>query len=112
MSEQGATAPADVAWWRWPVVMLLAGVVLLVVSIVACGTMVSWVEEVGLSWQAAMTLVCVGVFVGHMLAMVGLLLVCGDGDKAVDPLDGVREELAGLRQEMAALRVHLEGHQS
>ena len=109
MTEQEVTVQAADEGRRWPVAVLLVGVVVYLGSIVGLSTTQTWVDVAGLSWSTVTTVFLLSTGVGLALAMLGWNVWYGATDDEPDPLAGIERELTGLRQEMAALRGKLAG---
>ena len=93
----------------WPVVVLLAGLVVYLGSIVGLFRTQTWVDASGLSWSTVSTVLLISASVGLALMKFGFSVRRTAADDELDPLAGIERELAGLRQEVAALRGQLEG---
>ena len=92
----------------WPVIVLLAGVIVYLISLIGSFTSHYWVDNYGLSWGLLMHVVIVGMGAGLVLALFGFEAWHGSADDKPDPLTRIEREIAALREEVAALRTRLE----
>ena len=92
----------------WPVVVLLAGLMVYLGSIAGLSTIQTWVDVAELSWSTVTTVLLLSSGVGLALTALGWNVWRGETNDKPDPLAGIERELAGLRQEVAALRGQLE----
>lgn len=108
MSEQEVKVQGAGEKRLWPVIMLVAGLIVWLISMVGSFTSQFWVEHYGLSWGSLSAVVVMGIGAGTVLILYGWHVWWGPAEDKPDPLGGIERELAGLRQEVAALRVRLE----
>lgn len=108
MSEQEVKAQEADEERLWPVVALVAGLIVYLISMVGSFTSQFWAEYYGLPWSPVSAVVVMGLVAGAVLTLYGWHAWWGPAEDKPDPLVGIERELAGLRQEVAALRVRLE----
>ena len=93
----------------WPLVVLLAGLVVYLGSIVGLFGTQTWVDVSGLSWSTVSTVLLISASAGLALMAFGCNVRRRAADDELEPIARIERELVGLRQEVAALRGHLEG---
>ena len=108
MTERGAEAQQTGKKRLWPMIMLIAGLIVFLASIVGAFTSQFWEEHYGLPWRLLSNMLLLGLGTGTISTLHGLHLCWGPPENKPDPLEGIQREIAGLRQEVAALRVLLE----
>lgn len=108
MSEREVTAQGTDENRLWPVIVLLAGLIVYLSGLIGSFTSQYWVDNYGLSWGLLTNVVIVSMGVGLVLALFGWDAWCGPAEDKPDPLTRIVREIAGLREEVAALRARLE----
>ena len=108
VSEQEVTAQETGENSLWPVMVLLTGLIVYLISIIGSFTSQYWVDHFGLPWATLTYVLIVGMGAGFALVLFGWDAWRGPADDKPDPLTRIEREIAGLRQEVAALRARLE----
>ena len=108
MSQQEVKAQEAGEERLWPAVVLVAGLITWLISMVGALTSQFWAEYYGLPWAPLSTAALIALGAGTVVTLYGCHVCWGPAEDKPDPLGGIEREIAGLRQEVAALRLRLE----